>query len=162
VFQTKIVEKIKTHFMFNNACLENRVVYENVEKYWSAGQATDDNKTHAHCTLRTEGYKHTHTHTQNTQHIAFPLQQWLREPALCYVMCTFPVLFKPLQTKFNSFCTLRFSSCRAINTQHLGYKNQQVSVVLESDLSSDNHTKDVNANRGQNVEFSNVQAVGGK
>jgi len=32
-----------------------------VEKYSRAGPATDDNTAHAHCTLDTEGYKHTLT-----------------------------------------------------------------------------------------------------
>ena len=32
---------------------ENRAVYENVEKYGRAGQATDDNTAHAHCMLDT-------------------------------------------------------------------------------------------------------------
>jgi len=27
-------------------------------KYCGAGQATDDNKAHAHCMLDTQGYKH--------------------------------------------------------------------------------------------------------
>jgi len=30
-----------------------------VEKYCTAGQATDDNMAHAHCMLDTKGYKHT-------------------------------------------------------------------------------------------------------
>ena len=52
--------------MFKDACLENRVVYKIMGgKYWSAGQATNDNKAHAHFTLCAKGYKHTHTHTQN-------------------------------------------------------------------------------------------------
>jgi hypothetical protein len=31
--------------------LENRAVYENVEKYCVNGQATDDNMAHSHCML---------------------------------------------------------------------------------------------------------------
>jgi hypothetical protein len=37
MFQTKVVEKIKTHFVFN----KNRTVYENVENYDRARQATN-------------------------------------------------------------------------------------------------------------------------
>jgi len=50
--QTKVVEEIKTHilcletFFFSNLCH----LWDNVEKYYRAGQATDDN---------TEGYKYT-------------------------------------------------------------------------------------------------------
>jgi hypothetical protein len=40
--------------MFNNFFFpENRTVYENVEKYGKAGQATDDSMAHALCVLGT-------------------------------------------------------------------------------------------------------------
>jgi hypothetical protein len=58
--QTKIVEKIKTHilrlirFFFRTS----RRLWDNVEKYCRAGQATDDNTTLA-------GYQSLETHTQN-------------------------------------------------------------------------------------------------
>jgi len=59
-FQTKAVEKIKTHFMFNIFFFpENRTVHDNVEIYCRARQATDDNTAHAHCMLDTQVYKHT-------------------------------------------------------------------------------------------------------
>ena len=50
-----------------------------MEKYWRAGQATDDNMTHAHCMLGTQDYKH--THTEYVIFIAFPLRQWFHESA---------------------------------------------------------------------------------
>jgi len=54
-----------------------------VEKYWTAGQATDDSKVHAHLALDTQCYKYTHTHTHtHRQYVilpAFPLQQRLHE-----------------------------------------------------------------------------------
>jgi hypothetical protein len=44
MFQTNLVEKIKTHIMFSNFLSENCVIYEiNVEKYFTARQATGDN-----------------------------------------------------------------------------------------------------------------------
>ena len=52
MFHTKLVEKIKTHilrsvtFFWKLYCL-----WDNVEKYCRAGQATDDNMAHAHCML---------------------------------------------------------------------------------------------------------------
>ena len=50
MLQTKVVEKIKTHFVFSNFFYENRAVYEIMwEKYCRAGQATDGNMAHAHC-----------------------------------------------------------------------------------------------------------------
>ena len=51
-----------------------------------AGQATDDNMAHVHRMLDTEVYQHT-LRLCNT---AFPLQQWLPEPApllRLYVHC---------------------------------------------------------------------------
>jgi hypothetical protein len=40
--------------MFNNLFVfKNRAVYENVEKYCAAGQATDDNMAHVHYVLDT-------------------------------------------------------------------------------------------------------------
>jgi len=58
MFRTEIAENIKTHisylitFFFLIMPLS-----DNVEKYYRAGQATDDNMAHAHCLLDTKGYK---------------------------------------------------------------------------------------------------------
>jgi hypothetical protein len=42
--QTKVEKEIRKHtFMFNKFCLENRTVYDNVEKESGARQDTDDN-----------------------------------------------------------------------------------------------------------------------
>ena len=54
MFQTKVVVKIKTHVLcsatfFRKSCR----LWENVQKYWSAGQATDDNMAHVHYMLDT-------------------------------------------------------------------------------------------------------------
>ena len=43
MFQTNIVGKIKTHFVFNNC--------GNVENFYRAGQAKDDNLALTHCML---------------------------------------------------------------------------------------------------------------
>jgi len=51
MFQTNVVEKITTHFMFNNFFYEVLSLWDNVGKYCAAGQATDDNMAHAHCML---------------------------------------------------------------------------------------------------------------
>jgi len=47
MFQPKVVEKIKTHILcsmtfFRKSCC----LWDNVEKYCRAGQATDDNMAH--------------------------------------------------------------------------------------------------------------------
>ena len=44
-----------------------------MEKYCTAGQATDDNMANAHCMLD--------THSEYVIFIDFPLQQWLHERA---------------------------------------------------------------------------------
>jgi hypothetical protein len=53
MFRTKVVNKIKTLFLFSINCVsENRADFsDNVEKYGTDGQATDDNMVHAHCVL---------------------------------------------------------------------------------------------------------------
>jgi len=74
--QTKVVEKIQTHFTFNNFFLKSCRLWDNVEKYGRARQEADNNMAHVHCTLDTWGYKHT---LRIVMIMAFPLQQWLRE-----------------------------------------------------------------------------------
>ena len=54
MYQTKSVDEIKTHILcsitfFRQSCR----LWENVEKYGRAGQATDDNMTYSHCMLDT-------------------------------------------------------------------------------------------------------------
>ena len=51
-----------THFMFNNFFFFRKScrLWYNVEKYCTAGKATDDNMAHAHCVQNTSVYKHTH------------------------------------------------------------------------------------------------------
>jgi len=60
VLQAKVVEKLKTHTVFSITFIQKSCrVWDNVEKYCRAGQATDDNMARAHCMLNTDGYKHT-------------------------------------------------------------------------------------------------------
>jgi hypothetical protein len=54
MFQTKVVHKIKTHiftsiYSFRKSCY----LWNIVEQYCRAGQATDDNVAHARCMLDT-------------------------------------------------------------------------------------------------------------
>jgi hypothetical protein len=52
MFQTKVVEKIKTYILFSvTFFLKSGRLQDNVQKNSRAGQATDDNMTHAHCML---------------------------------------------------------------------------------------------------------------
>jgi len=60
MFQTKFVEKIKTHILCSVTFFwKSYRLWDNVEKYCRAGQVTDDNMAHAHFILDTQGYKHT-------------------------------------------------------------------------------------------------------
>ena len=61
MFQTKIVEKIKTHILCSATIfLKSYRLWDNVAKYCRAGQAIDENMVHAHCMLDTKDYKHTY------------------------------------------------------------------------------------------------------
>jgi len=66
--------------------------WENVAKYCSAGQATDENMAHAHCVLYTWCYRHTRR--------------------ICYARCFFPFLFFPTATRVHQRAsTLRYTNC---------------------------------------------------
>ena len=76
MFQTKVVQRIKTQILCSNNFPppENCAVYEvmgNVEKYFKAGQATDENMAPARCIA----------HREYLTIIACPVQQWLRDRA---------------------------------------------------------------------------------
>jgi hypothetical protein len=51
LFQTKVVDKIKKHLIFNKFYRKSCRLWENVEKYGWASQATDDNSARSHCML---------------------------------------------------------------------------------------------------------------
>ena len=56
MFQTKVVDEIKTHILRSVTIFIFRKSYQlrdNVEKYRRGGQTTDDNMAHAHCVLDT-------------------------------------------------------------------------------------------------------------
>jgi len=54
MFQTKVVQKIKTHILCSVTFPQISCrLWDNVEKYCRAGQATDGNMTLAQCTLDT-------------------------------------------------------------------------------------------------------------
>jgi hypothetical protein len=81
MFRTKVKNKIKTHILCSitfpqkSCCL-----WDNVEKYGTARQTTDDNiirRMRFACWIT----KTTDTHSEYVILIAFPRQQWLRERA---------------------------------------------------------------------------------
>ena len=60
MFQTKVLEKIKTYFLCSIFFFEKRAVNEIMwKKGCRAGQAMDDNMAHTRCMLNTECYKYT-------------------------------------------------------------------------------------------------------
>ena len=79
MFQTKVVEKIKTHFKFNNFFFENPAVYEIKRK----NTAEPDRPQMTIRCMRITCWitKATDTHSEYVILIAFPLQHWLRELA---------------------------------------------------------------------------------
>jgi len=79
MFKTKVVQKTKTHILCSvTFSRKSRRLWDNVEKYCTARQATDDSMTHAHCMLIP---KATDTHSEYVTLISFPLQQSLHERA---------------------------------------------------------------------------------
>ena len=74
-------ENHNTHFVYMNLFFSKIVPFiRYVEKYWIAGQATEEN------ILRSMRFacwisKATNTHSECAILIAFPRQQWLRERA---------------------------------------------------------------------------------
>jgi hypothetical protein len=80
-------ENQNTHFMFffrKSFRLRN-----NVKKYCTSGQDTDDNTTYEHCMLDIQ----VHKHPPRICNTAFPLQEWLQElaPLLRYTYTACPV-----------------------------------------------------------------------
>ena len=54
MFQTKVVEKIKTHILYSATfSLEDLAFRDKVGKYSRVGQSTDDDMAHVHCMLDT-------------------------------------------------------------------------------------------------------------
>jgi hypothetical protein len=63
MFQTNFVDKITTHFTFSNLFQNLSIFGDEVQKYYRAGEATDDNMTYAQLHV---GYLRLQTHCQNT------------------------------------------------------------------------------------------------
>jgi len=62
MFQIKVVQNVKTHFLFDKHIFEKRAVCAFMtEKQQSQRRHRWHNMAHAHFTLRASGYKHTLT-----------------------------------------------------------------------------------------------------
>jgi hypothetical protein len=78
-------ENQNTHFMFNKFSRKSCRLWDNVEKYGTARQATDDNiirRMRFACWIT----KATDTHSEYVTLIAFPRQEWLRERVSIYII----------------------------------------------------------------------------
>jgi hypothetical protein len=96
MFQTKVLEKIKIHILCSIMFIKKSChLWDNVEKYGTAGEATDDNMVCVHFTLCTWGYKY--TLSEYVILIAFPQQQWLHKcvSTLHYTYTACLIIFTP-------------------------------------------------------------------
>jgi len=96
MFQTKIVEKIKTHRLHSiTFFLKSCRLWDNVENSFRAGQATDDNMAHTHCILDNQGYKFT-LRTWNIYWFSTAtMVAWTHLNVALYVHCLSVTLFCP-------------------------------------------------------------------
>jgi len=76
MFETKFVKNIETHILRSKYCFKKSYhLWDNVEKYGTAGQATDGyiiRYMSTACWIP----KTTNTHSEYVIFIVFPLQQW--------------------------------------------------------------------------------------
>jgi hypothetical protein len=87
MFQTKVVEEIKTYILCSKIFFSGKLccLWDNVEKYGRARQATDDNiirRMRFACWIT----KATDTHSEFVILIAFTQQEWLRERASMFLL----------------------------------------------------------------------------
>ena len=90
MFQTKVVEKVRTHVLYSTTSPPHPQIMRYVEKYGRVRQATDDSTVHALRMLDNQGPD---THSEYITVIALPRQQWLHESAsmLRYTCIACPV-----------------------------------------------------------------------
>jgi len=91
MFQTKVVEKIKTHILCSITFLENRALYE---VKWKSTVEPERPQMTVWRMLRASCVpKATDIHSEYVILTAFPLQKWLHESAsllrLTYIVCLF-------------------------------------------------------------------------
>ena len=108
MFQSRFVEKFKTHFMFSNFFFRKPCcLWDNVEKYSRARQATDDIVTIARISCCIP--KTTDTHSEYAILIAYHYDSGCTDAPLGYVIRTLPA-FSP---KINlTLLYRRVSKCR--------------------------------------------------
>ena len=120
MFQTKLLEEIKTHILGSITFFffENLVVYEIMwKKYRRWEQATGVNTI-----WRIVFWipKATNTHLQYVTLIDYPLQKWSTNASQCYVIRTLPVFFELIRQEMNIFIQL-LESLQCINISKYNY-----------------------------------------
>ena len=100
MFQTKVVEKLKTHVLCSITSFLNRAFYE--IRWTNYVEQDRSQKTIWRMRIACWIPKAINTHVSCVILLAFPLQQWLHEAPHCYVLRTLPVLFSHYFTKFLS------------------------------------------------------------
>jgi hypothetical protein len=105
MFETKVAEKTKTHFVFSKFFFLQKscLLCDNVEKYCTPGQITDDNTAHALCMLDNSSYRET-LGTCNT--FLFHCNNGHANELLCYIIRTLPVLYNLVFLKYDCKRTL--------------------------------------------------------
>jgi hypothetical protein len=128
MFQTKVVEKVKTHIfwsitVFRKSCR----FWDNVEEFGRARETTNEDTiwrlraarwtseatraqahapAHAPWHARTHKVKHLRAHTNTDRYVilfTFPLQKWFANAPQCYVVRTLPVLLTLLREHNSPF-----------------------------------------------------------
>jgi hypothetical protein len=97
MLQIKVTQTIKTRVLcsvtfYRKSCR----LWDNVENFGRAREATNDNIAHARCILDKQGYTRapTHTHTEKYVILLYDGNNGLASAPECYVIRTLPALFK--------------------------------------------------------------------
>jgi hypothetical protein len=87
-------ENQNTHFVFSDFFFRKSCrLWDNVEEYGRAGQATDDGMSHARCMLDTQGYKYTLRICNAYCFSTATMVAWTRLIVTLYVHCLSVRLF---------------------------------------------------------------------
>jgi len=117
MFQTKVVEKIKRAFHSQYFFFKSRRLSDNVDKYSTVGESTEDNMALAHSRWVPRA---TNTLSGYAVLIALPLKQWFARTRLNVTLCTLAVLF--LSKFICLLSTINSSSFDSILWINLPYK----------------------------------------
>jgi len=129
----KIVYTVKTHISCSVALFRKYYrLWQNVENYWRARQATDDNTIQR---MRSVYWitKATDTHREYVTLVACPVQQWLRESAsiLRYACTACLAFYNSTQiTGAWRYILHRTKTCQPTSCSPCYYKFRQHSLLL--------------------------------